>query len=137
MKNSININNCMEPKITNRFVVEFNEQHLNVDSYLIQDITMPSIDKEGWKNITITFLDIISPSTSGKMYKLIDEIGKNYKLNFSIKVLSPAGETIDIWVIESDEIISIDFGNLTYSDSDIKLISLTVKPSDCRYTSNA
>lgn len=73
-----------EPKMNNRFVVEFQDE-FEIEPYLIQTITRPSLNidieniqnhyrytgKYEWNNIEMTLIDTIGPSTSQGVMNLI------------------------------------------------------------------
>jgi len=53
---------------------------------------------------------------------------------FDIKIesLDPVGVTIDEWIITVEEILTIDFGDLDYQNSDILKPYLIIKPLLCK-----
>jgi hypothetical protein len=147
-----------DPKRKYGFLVEFPEE-LNIKPYAIQRITKPSVKfskkeinlfniikysslKYKWNNIEIELFDLIYPSTSAAVVDLIEfcENKKGKKFTFKIKVLDPfregiengAGDVLETWTIDVQDIVSVDFGKYDYGSKEVQKIKLILKPSDCR-----
>lgn len=126
-----------EPK-RNYFIVEFPEE-LNIEPYLIDKINKPKFINYKWQNIEISFIDLIGPSTSKIIYNAINffkiqKFKKSFPLfSFNISMLDPVGEVIEKWVINVKEVVSVDFGDFSHSDSKNKIqyIKMIIQPSDC------
>jgi hypothetical protein len=122
-----------EPKINNRFIVEFPTE-VDIEKYFIKSITKPKYHNNTWQNIRINFYDPIDPSTSHRLFNIIDKLRiNNLKIlnSFKIKTLDPTGVTIEQWVIYVDEILTIDFGHFDYSNDGIQTPYMIIKPSNC------
>lgn len=129
-----------EPKRNNRFVVEFPKE-FDIESFVIQSITKPKWNNGKWDNIEIAMLDLIDPSTSHRVMKLIDLKNKIKTGFFSkrknlfslyLKSLDPTGAEIEEWVIDVQDLIYVDFGNLNYGNDGIPSIKLVLKVSNCK-----
>lgn len=130
----------IEPKRDSRFSVEFPIE-LNIESYLVQSISKPKLVNGKWENITTTLLDVVHPSTSDTIFKLIDYCKKNKSGIFSkkkplftikLKSLDATGFELEAWYINIEKLISVDFGNYDYGSNDIQKIKVVLKPLDCR-----
>lgn len=130
----------IEPKTNHRFVVEF-PMELNIESYWVQSISKPKMVNGKWENITITFIDLIGPSTSDTIFKLIGYCKKKKPGIFSkkrplfsikIKSLDPTGFELEAWTINIEKLIAVDFGDYDYGSDDIQTIQVVLKPLDCR-----
>lgn len=156
-----------EPKMNNRFIVEFPDE-FEIEPYLIQTITRPSLNinpqnisytnfcpsNYEWKNIEMTLIDTIGPSTSQGVMNLIihckkqklvflqDEMEENINskkkilFQFKLKSLDPVGETIETWNIDVEELISVDFGKCDYGNKDMQTIKVVLKPASCNLSLN-
>lgn len=129
-----------EVKRNNRFVVEFPKE-IEIESWVIQSITKPKLINGCWANIDIVMLDPINPSTSQAVMKMIEYCDKNKPslfskkrslFTFTIKVLDPVGVEVEEWVINVEEFLSADFGNVDYSSDDIQKIKISLQPLNCK-----
>lgn len=126
MNSSIITPLTFEPKASNRFLVEFPEE-FNIDSWCVRKISKPKFANGEWENIRIEFIDIISPSTSQTLFNSLNSC------DFPIKIitLDPIGNSVEEWVIQVEKILTIDFGELDYTNEEIQKIFLLVKPINC------
>lgn len=125
-----------EPKKNNRFLVEFPEQ-FNVQQWGgVQKINKPKFSDGKWENIKIEFIDPITPSTSQSLFKIVEFLKTNVndsKTLFDVKIksLDPTGVEVEEWVVNVEKVLTIDFGELDYSDDKIQQPYLILKPLDC------
>ena len=141
MKHKFELPAQLEPKRNNRFIVEFPKE-FDIESWMANKVSKPKYyidtskkDANGiWHDIKISFIDPIEPSTSERLFKLID-IFKNKKegefFAIKIKTVDPVGEEVEMWVIKAEELLSIDFGELDYNDNSIQTPSIIIKPNSC------
>lgn len=123
-----------EPKKNNRFLVEFPEQ-FDIKYWVVKKINNPKYTNGEWENIKIEFNDPIDPSTSKGLYSIINFLKINYGndnkiFEIKIKLLDPIGDEVEVWVI-SGAILTINFGELDYSDNNILQPYLIFKPLNC------
>lgn len=143
----------LEPKRKNRFVLEF-PADLDFAEWMVQVAGRPKLTinetqidymnttswvagKTQWETMDIKFIDVIGPSTSQKVMEWVRQhieysTGKmgyatNYKKNLTLKILDPAGEEVEKWIIYGAMITSADFGDLDHSSDDLADISLTLR----------
>lgn len=124
---------AFEPKKNNRFIVEFPIE-VDIDKCFIKSINKPKYHNNTWQDIRIDFYDPIDPSTSKRLFNIIDKLRiNNLKIlnSFKINTLDPTGVTIEQWVIYVDEILMIDFGKFDYSDDGNPTPYMIIKPSNC------
>jgi hypothetical protein len=138
-----------EPKRESRFVVTFPEQ-FGLESFFVQKIDRPKMilsnSNYEWQNIKIEFIDVIGPSTSRRLYDIIELFKEQKKQRiwfffkqkfepFTIYVdtLDPTGVEVERWSISIKDIIKVDFGEFNYASDEIQKCSLTIKPLDCVY----
>ena len=124
-----------EPKRNNRFLVEFPEQ-FNVQQWGVQKINKPKFSDGKWENIKIEFIDPIAPSTSQSLFKIVEFLKTNVndsKTLFDVKIksLDPTGVEVEEWVVNVEKVLTINFGELDYSDDKIQQPYLILKPLDC------
>jgi hypothetical protein len=119
-----------EPKPQNRFVVYLD----GIPSYFVQSCDAPSafVNNDGeteFEPINITFIDLLSPSSSVLLYNFIKNF-KNPNIIY-LKILSPCGETTEKWRLINCKIISYSFGNFSYNSNHTNKLHLTILPEDC------
>lgn len=146
-----------EPKRVNRFIAEFPDE-LGIETWKIQKFKRPSMKINSvpikfmneqnyvagmysWDEMQLTFLDPIGPSTSQQLMEWVrlhveSLTGKEgyaaaYKKNIILKQLDPGGNPIDKWFIEQCMITGIDFGDNSYDDDGLSMITLTIQPWRC------
>jgi len=130
MKKNESLTEC-EPKRKNRFIITFPKEY-DIDSWIVNTSTMPKYTNDKWENMEITFKDPIGYSTSERLYKLVVTKDKSTILTqFTIDMLDPTGVLVEKWLIGIQEIISIDFGDLDYSNTDMLNPKIIIKPSYC------
>ena len=131
-----------EPKRTNRWFVTFPEV-FEIPSWVVSKTERPSIKINGNLNeinpITFIFIDPIGPSTTPKIMRiiramlnnegetnLIDTLKNGFEYN--LELLDPIGVTIEKWIISGCDIISVDFGDLSYSEDEIVKCTMVIQP---------
>lgn len=127
----------LEPKKNNRFIVHFPSE-FDIHEWSVQKINKPKFINGGWDNIRIDFIDMISPSVSKSLFKIIDIISNKTNdsktlFEFKFNSLDPVGCIIDEWIISVESILTINFGELDYSDDGNQKPYLIVKPLSCVY----
>jgi hypothetical protein len=125
-------NYLFENKKSNRFIVNLPEE-FKINPYFIFEVKRPTVRISHSTNrisnstniliddITLKIYDPIGPSTSQAIMQLFkpDETGKiliNNTFDFSIELLEPTGVVVEKWLLTDCNIISVDFGSLTYKD---------------------
>lgn len=143
----------IEPKRQNRWVVEF-PADLEFAEWMVQTASRPTVNineteipfmnvstyvagRSTWDTLGITFIDPIGPSATQKVIQWVRQCiehstgrmgyATNYKKNFVLKMLDPAGETVEKWLIEGAFITSANFGSLDYSADDLANVEITVR----------
>lgn len=124
-----------ESKRNNRFLVNFPKE-FNLESWAVQKINKPKFTDEKWEDIKIEFIDPIVPSTSQSLFEIINFLKTNKNDNeilFEIKIISldPTGIEIEEWIIYVGKVLTINFGELSYSDNGIQQPYLILKPLKC------
>jgi hypothetical protein len=124
-----------EEKPLNKFSVEFPKE-FDIAPWVVQKINKPFYVNGNWGNIQIDFIDLIKPSTSLSLFKIIELIKKNTNLDvplfeFKIKTFNSSGDVIELWVIEVKEVTHINFGGLNYNDDQPTKPFLILKPFNC------
>lgn len=124
-----------EPKRNNRFIVEFPEI-FGIEKNSITKVNKPKFTDNKWEDIRVDFVDLIGPSTSQSLYKIIDFINKNDDDNkklfgFIIASLDPTGMVVETWRIDVEKVLTINFGELDYSDTETQKPYLIVRPLNC------
>jgi len=123
-----------EPKYNHRYLVKFPIE-FNFPEYAFIKVNKPKFTNGKWEPIQLVFVDPIAPSTSQCLFALLESIKdkKEQKIlfSFSIQSLDPCGTVIEDWKIHVGQEVSIDFGNLDYSDESIQTPKMIVKPVYC------
>jgi hypothetical protein len=126
-----------EPKFCNRYLVEFPEQFQFVQ-WSVRTVNKPKYTNGEWENIKVEFSDPIGPSTSQSLYRVVEYLinkknsGDNSMFDIKIQSLDPTGVVIEEWIINIKEILTINFGDLDYQNSDILKPYLIIKPRYCK-----
>lgn len=118
-----------EPKKNNRWIVNFSPE-LGLENWVVQMIDRPVITagydgKITIKDINVTLIDPIGPSSSEKVYKcLMDKTIFSYTL----EMLDPVNKGVEKWEMSDCIIKQADFGVLSYLDDRITTIKLIIEP---------
>lgn len=91
-----------------------------------------------WEEITLTLCNSTPSLVSDGMFKMIKISESNERDNgvlfrFYINSIDPTGLVVDKCLVSVEDIISIDFGELDYGNSDTQTIVLKLKISDCAF----
>lgn len=143
----------LEPKRKNRFVLEF-PADLDFAEWMVQTASRPAMNinvteidymntktyvagKVEFETMDITFIDVIGPSTSQKIMTWIRQTfdsatgrmgyATNYKKNLTLKLLDPAGEEVEKWVIYGAFVINANFNDLDHSSDELTDVTITLR----------
>lgn len=120
----------MELKIKNRFWLEFPENS-KIPTYLVQKISPIKKTNKNWDNITITFID--NYETCKLLYNWLKEIsfdGKDCLFELKLVMADKNGAAKETWLIKIEEVISIEYFVLSYTNSKLSMPKLILKPSN-------
>lgn len=144
----INMPIAYEPKKTNRWAVIF-PSIFRIEPWVINSTQRPSVIVDGdtfkINPISFVFLDPIGPSTTQRLMDIIRACPNNIELlqkdsslelievlkngfDYDLEMLDPTGVTVEKWTISNCEIISVDFSDLNYSDSEPIKCKMIVQP---------
>ena len=137
-----------EPKRVNRWVVNF-PSIFKIESWVVNSTQRPSIILDGdtfkINPINFVFLDPIGPSTAQRLMDIIRACPNNIEslqkdssselievlkngFDYDLEMLDPTGVTVEKWTISNCEIISVDFSDLNYSESEPIKFKMIVQP---------
>lgn len=143
----------LEPKRKNRWYIEF-PVDLDIAEWAVQTAGRPKMEvgeteidfmntktyiagKAIWQPIDIEFIDVIGPSTGQKIMDWIRQCiefstgrmgyAVSYKKNLVLKMLDPAGQTVEKWTLEGAFITNADFGDLDMADDGLATIRVTIR----------
>lgn len=142
-----------EPKLTNRFIVEFPDE-LDIPSWLVQSASRPSIEIEGietgymngyhyvrkkvkYSEFDLTFIDPIGPSTSQKIMewvRLHTEItgrmgyAAGYAKTIILSVLDSTGIAIESWKYYDCQITKVDWEEMSYDGGELIKPKVSLQP---------
>lgn len=150
-------------KIKNdRFAVIF-DNDLSLQSHEVLSISLPKyisklkeipIEKTNnfisdgfqWEIITIKFCNNIGASTAIKILEWLNlhseltsgNLGEPtvYKKDIIINLLDPVQYPVSRWLLEGCTIVSVDFGECSYTDLSDNVITVVVQPDRCRILTN-
>jgi len=125
----------VEPKQQQRFLVKF-PKPFDINQFVIHEASRPKYNflEDTWGDITFRMMDPICPSTSQavmdglKILKEDDEF-KDECIIITIEMLDPLGMSIEQWNVKG-KIKTVDFGKLTYKESDMATIEIVFLVED-------
>ena len=144
------LSNTYEPKRKFRWILQVD----GIDAFVLKTAQRPQqtfeetvIDyvntkryvsgKGSWNPITITMHDPIAPSAAQKVMNwvrlnfepLTGRMGyaTQYKKDFSLKVLDPAGVVVELWDLVGAWVQDSNFGDLDYATSDNLEITAVIR----------
>lgn len=127
-------NLAYEPMRVNRFFVIFPES-FNISPYFIRSTRRPSLsfnrngNAHSWDDIEFNLIDAIEPSSSRRIFELINSDEIYSPIVVKLQMLDPVGTVVSDWSIWG-RITSVDFGNLDYSNDDLAEIKMTMSISN-------
>lgn len=143
----------IEPKRQNRWVLEF-PADLEFSEWMVQTASRPTVNigeveipfmntstfvagRSTWDTISVQFIDPIGPSATQKVIRWVRQCiehttgrmgyAVNYKKNLVLKMLDPAGDTVEKWLLQGAFITSANFGSLDYSAEDLATVEVTLR----------
>ena len=121
-----------EPMKKNRFLVIFPKQFGYLESFCVSSTQRPSWEMpNGWCDITIRLMDLVSHSTTKRLWDFIrwqeKETNRETALLFVIESLDPTGLVIERWEIFG-LVIRIEFEELAYDSDDVSSTKVTIAP---------
>lgn len=132
--------NQLEPKMENRFIVNFPKQFAS-DPCTVQSINKPKFINGKWGNIKIEFVDTTKSVASKSLYKIVDLLTNSddesvWLFMVTISSLDALGNPIDTWEITVKNVLEIDFGDLNYNSNEVQRPSLLLEPFSCSFSSS-
>mgnify|MGYP006935469704 CR=1 FL=1 len=124
-----------EPKKTNRFFIKFPE-YFNLSEWVCHSASRPTLryigeengeKKYTWDNLIVKMYDPIVMSTTKSLMDLVNKNKLSDKFDLTIEMLDPIGSVIEKWLLSDCEILSIDFGILSYNIDKPVLNTLFIK----------
>ena len=146
--------NKFEPKRKNRWIFALE----GIDSFLIKTAARPSISIEEqtisymnskrylagnatFETISLTLHDPIAPSGSQQVMEWVHTHFESvsgragyadfYKRDCQLKLVDPVGTIIELWDIKGCFLTSAGFGDVSYEDSAMMEVSLTLRFDNC------
>lgn len=127
-------NIAYEPMRVNRFLVIFPES-FNISPYFIRSTSRPSLsfnrngNVQSWDDIEFNLIDAIEPSSSRRIFELINSEELYNPIVVKLQMLDPVGTVVSDWSLWG-RITSVDFGRLDYSNGDLAEIKMTMAISN-------
>lgn len=142
-----------EPKRKNRFLIRF-PSDLGIAEYNIESASRPSyksnvvdvpflntsdkiVGRYSWDPITVTFRDLIGPSTAQAIQEWVRLISESptgrqgyaagYKRDVEIEMLDPTGVCVEKWILVDAFPSDSSYGDLSYSDDSLANITVTLQ----------
>lgn len=146
--------NKFEPKRKNRWIFSLE----GIDSFLIKTASRPSISIEEqtisymnskryvagnatFETISLTLHDPIAPSGAQQVMEWVRTHFESvsgragyadfYKRDCQLKLVDPVGTVIELWDIKGCFLTSAGFGDVSYEDSAMMEVSLTLRFDNC------
>lgn len=120
---------CLETKRINRWILELPED-FKISSFMVKSIEKPKNFDDIWSDIEIRFFDSEACSTTHALYDLIKN--GNFPCVFKLNMLNSIGEIIEMWEIDIDDLVGIDFGELDYDIDGPIITSAIFRVNDCK-----
>lgn len=130
-----------EPKKKNRFLVTFPET-FGLKQWVVRETSRPSMfirEKKflgitykkviEWETISIVLMDPFNPSSTHNVMKLIKD-SPFTPFDYRLEMLDPTGVVLETWLIEDCLFESVNFGEVSYKDDGIAIITLMIKPKN-------
>lgn len=121
------------PKLNNRFTVKFDDS-INIPSYVVESLTLPSWRCGGWEPMQFTLCDPVTPSTALTLCGVLQADDSDRERSVTIKHLGEKGEVVGSWLVEFNEIQSVEFGSVDYFSGQAIKIDVVILPDNCVYT---
>lgn len=146
-----------EPLRKNRFLMRF-PSDLGIQEWWVSNTVRPNISigeteipflntsnwvagKYVWEQINVTLRDPIGPSASQAVMEWVRLHAESvtgrmgyavaYKRDVQLQMLDPTGTTVSLWICKNCQIVSSNFGDLSYEDDGLATIELTLRPQYC------
>jgi hypothetical protein len=146
--------NKFEPKRKNRWIFSLE----GIDSFLIKTASRPSVSIEEqtisymnskryvagnatFETISLTLHDPIAPSGAQQVMEWVRTHFESvsgragyadfYKRDCQLKLVDPVGTIIELWDIKGCFLTSAGFGDVSYEDSAMMEVSLTLRFDNC------
>mgnify|MGYP001189644784 FL=1 len=146
--------NKFEPKRKNRWIFALE----GIDSFLIKTASRPSVSIEEqtisymnskrylagnatFETISLTLHDPIAPSGAQQVMEWVRTHFESvsgragyadfYKRDCQLKLVDPVGTIIELWDIKGCFLTSAGFGDVSYEDSAMMEVSLTLRFDNC------
>jgi len=133
-----------EPKRKNQFKVKLPEE-FGIPDFAIFKCDKPKISRSAseyeFNSITLTIADPIAFDIPNKIMLLLDKFkNQNYNEIFDliIEIVDPIGIVVETWTIGIYDILSVDFGELSWSsdNKEISEIKMVLQPAKCEIKKN-
>jgi len=125
-------NHNYEPQMSNRFIIEFPENFESL-SYSVHSFNRGGKFGGTWDFMSITFNNIIHPSTT----ILINDLLNQDNFNLKLKVLDPTGLVVETWLIRVEsQTLSVSYGTVSYDDNGIIKTCISFRPSNIIFNPN-
>lgn len=146
--------NKFEPKRKNRWIFALE----GIDSFLIKSANRPTMTIEeqtisymnskrylaglgSWGDLSLTLHDPIAPSGAQQVMEWVRTHFESvsgragyadfYKRDCQLKLVDPVGTIIELWDIKGCFLTSAGFGDVSYEDSAMMEVSLTLRFDNC------
>ena len=142
-----------EPLRQNRWILRF-PADLGVQEWTVESAARPHISitpteiqflntstwvagRYRWEDITITFRDMIGPSTSQAIMEWVRLCAESvtgrmgyaigYKRDIELEMLDPTGAVAQRWVLKNAWLTDVNGGDLNYGQDDLSKLTCTLK----------
>ena len=125
----------VEPKLHNRFIVNFEEPYNVIKPWVVKGISRPVLNFRGtditYGDMVMQLYDPINPSTTYELINVIrSQEDREKEIEFKIEMLGPINDIVEQWIIKG-VIKSIDFGEMSWDNSDEQMvIEVSIQVSD-------
>ncbi|KAA6344649.1 hypothetical protein EZS27_007739 [termite gut metagenome] len=99
------------------------------------------IGRYRWESMTITVRDLIGPSSKQAVMEWVnlhaesvtgrEGYAMGYKRDIKLQQLDPAGVAVSEWIIQEAMLTNVSFGENSYDDDALTLITMTIRPFYC------
>lgn len=129
-----------EPKKTNQFIVRFPEE-FNIPKELVSKVNRPIYHTVNhfWESMEVCFHDTITNSVSKTLLNYVNDnvIGRDIDdtvclFTFYVDVVDPTKKVVETWVINVNNILTVEFPELSYYSDKVSECKIYIKPLSCK-----
>lgn len=125
-----------EPMRKNRWLISFKTKN-KIQQWWLKSTDRPTLTKGFWSwlighkidDMDVVFYEPIGESLSSILLELFEN---DVKVDFTLEMLDPTGVSIESWLVEGCQIVSLDYGELGYGKDELSNITAKFRPKSIK-----